>query len=110
MEDIRAAVSDHAMLFNDAVRSGNFAEFVATFTDDAIMRFENRPLGPYYGRDAIAKAYAAVPPTDTMTLEAVEAIGTDAARVTFAWDAGGTGQMTMVWRDGKVADLSIALD
>ncbi|HET6214050.1 MAG TPA: nuclear transport factor 2 family protein, partial [Micromonosporaceae bacterium] len=77
MDDIRAAISDHAMLFNEAVRSGNFSAFVATFTEDAVMRFENMPVGPYEGRAAIAVAYATQPPTDTMTLESVEAIGSD---------------------------------
>jgi steroid delta-isomerase len=110
MDDIRAVVSEHAMLFNEAVRSGNFSDFLATFTEDAVMRFENRPTGPFEGRQAIAGAYAAQPPTDTMTLESVEPVGTDGARVAFAWDAGGTGQMTLHWRDGKVADLTIAFD
>ncbi len=76
--DLPAAVADHASLFNDAVRCGDYATFLATFADDAVLRFADIPIGPFKGRAAIAAAYAAQP--------------------------------TVRWRDGQVADLTIAFD
>jgi steroid Delta-isomerase len=102
-------VEDHIARFNTAQRSGDWAPFLATFTEDAVMSFEGVPAGPYHGRDAIAEAYAVNPPTDTMSASSVETDG-DADRVRFAWDAGGTGTMTLRWRDGQVAALHIAFD
>jgi SnoaL-like domain len=47
-------VTGHSRLFNEAVRSGSWDTFTATFTPDAVMRFEGVPTGAYEGRDAIA--------------------------------------------------------
>jgi hypothetical protein len=108
VEDLLRAVDEHAALFNASVLTGEWSLFVATFDDDAHMRFEDLPVGPYQGRAAIATAYAKQPPDDTMTVVAVEPVDEDAARVRFSWDRGGDGTMTIRWRDGQVADLTIA--
>jgi hypothetical protein len=103
-------VVEHVALFNTAVRSGDWSAFLATFAEDAVMRFVNVPVGPYIGRDAIAAAYAERPPDDTMTLGTVEERDSQTVRAAFAWDAGGTGTMTVHWRHSQVADLTIAFD
>ncbi len=105
--DLDAAVRKHCELFNEGFRSGDWAPFVATFAEDARMAFTNVPAGPFVGREAIGAAYAANPPTDTMSIVSVEPLGADTARARFAWDAGGAGTMVMRWRDGQVADLEI---
>jgi hypothetical protein len=110
VEDLQHAVDEHAALFNASVLTGEWFLFVATFDDDAHMRFLNAPAGPYQGRAAIAAAYAKQPPDDTMTIVDVEPVDTDAAEVRFSWDRGGDGTMTIRWRDGQVADLTIAFD
>ena len=110
MEDLQRAVDEHTALFNASVAVGEWSLFVATFAPDAVMRFANAPLGPYEGRAAIAAAYAAQPPDDTMTVVDIEAIGQDAARVRFSWDHGGDGTMALQWRDGEVAALEIQFD
>ncbi|HEU4424263.1 MAG TPA: nuclear transport factor 2 family protein [Pilimelia sp.] len=102
-------VTEHLALFNEAVRSGDFGPFVATFAPDAEMRFVGVPAGPFAGRDQIAQAYARQPPTDTMTVLSVAADG-DTDVVRFAWDAGGTGTMTVRWQGPLVADLTVAFD
>lgn len=107
MTDLVKAVEAHCTLFNDAVRTGDWSPFVATFADDAHMAFTNIPTGPFVGRDTIAKAYAEQPPTDTMTIESVEELDPDTARVAFAWDAGGDGTMVVRWREGEVSRLEI---
>jgi len=102
-------VAGHMALFNEAVRGGDFGAFVATFAPDAVMRFVGVPAGPFAGREQIAEAYAHQPPTDTMRVLSVATDGeTDVVR--FAWDAGGTGTMTVRWRGPLVEDLTVAFD
>jgi hypothetical protein len=51
------------------------------------MRFVAVPVGPYLGRDAIARAYLDQPPTDTMRVSDLVSAGeTDTVR--FVWSAG----------------------
>ena len=100
----------HAALFNAAVSKGDFGTFVETFAPDAIMRFVGAPAGPFVGREAIAAAYAQAPPDDTMSIIDVQAEGPSTARVRFAWTRGGTGAMTVSWRDDEVTDLTVEFD
>jgi hypothetical protein len=58
----------HVTLFNEGIRTGDFAPMVAWFTDDAELVFENIPVGPFRGRAAIAAAYAGQPPDDEIVL------------------------------------------
>ena len=102
-------IEEHFRLFNEAVRRRDYAAFVATFTPDAVMSFEGVPVGPYTGREQIARAYAVQPPSDTMICNAVARDG-DHDVVRFAWDAGGSGTMRVTWRDGEVAGLVVAFD
>jgi len=108
--DVSAAVYEHERVFNGAVRSGNFEALIATFTDDAVMRFDNRPIGPFEGRDAIRMAYESQPPTDTLTTRSIEQVAANEATAYFDWDHGGSGSMQMSWRGGHVATLVIAFD
>ena len=103
-------VESHLDAFNDAVRSSNWDAFAERFAMDARMEFVGVPVGPFEGRDAIAAAYRANPPQDTMTALHTESDGAVDA-VNFAWDAGGTGTMRLSWTaDGLVAALSVAFD
>lgn len=106
--DLTEAVKAHEQRFNEAVRAGDFTSFVTTFTEDAVMAFDDRPFGPFHGRAAIAQAYAAQPPTDTMTVVGVDEIDAGTADVHFDWDNGGGGTMRVSWRDGLVAATRIA--
>jgi steroid delta-isomerase len=108
--NVEAAAREHCTLFNAAVRSGDWAPFIATFAPDAHMEFVNVPVGPFHGREAIAVAYAAQPPDDTMVIQSVHALGDDTARVRFAWARGGPGTMTVRWSEGQVAELTIEFD
>jgi len=38
-------IEEHFRLFNEAVRSHDWAAFLATFTPDAVMRFDGVPVG-----------------------------------------------------------------
>lgn len=105
--DLRALLERHVELFNEAVRTGDYDELAGTFTDDAVLRFDDFPIGPFRGRAAIADAYAAQP-NDTMALMAMETVGEDAVRASFDWDnTGGGGQMYLRWSGGRLAELVI---
>ena len=102
-------VAAHVEAFNRAVSSGDWRKFSERFGEDARLAFEGVPVGPFLGRDAIAVAYAAQPPTDSMTVISVETEGTrDTVR--FRWSAGGTGTMRMTWEGGQVEDLVVSFD
>jgi steroid delta-isomerase len=89
------------------VRTGDYGPFLETFSERAVMRFDNVPMGPFHGLPEIAEAYATEPPTDTMALTAMEEIGGDGVRALFEWDAGGTGQLFLRWDEEKVVELAI---
>jgi steroid delta-isomerase len=78
---------------------------VAAFTEDAELRFEGIPVGPFIGRDAIAEAYRAQPPDDEIVL--LDADGT------YAW-AGRpgvpAGRLFLTERAGEIARLVIRYD
>jgi ketosteroid isomerase-like protein len=106
--DLIEAVRQHEERFNAAVRANDYTEFLATFTDDAVMAFDDRPIGPFRGRAAIAQAYAVQPPTDTMTVNSIEEVDPETVDVHFDWDSGGGGTMRVRWREGQVAHTTIA--
>jgi hypothetical protein len=99
----------HVELFNEAVRTGDYAPYLQTFADKAVMRFEDVPLGPYHGVAEIAEAYATQPPSDTVALIDMQEIGPDAVRASFEWDAGGTGEMFLRWNSGRLMELAITV-
>ena len=105
-EAVPGRVARHVTAFNAAVRSGRWAEFADRFAPDATMSFAGVPAGPFAGRDQIAAAYAAQPPSDTLEVRAVSAAG-PADVVSFAWSAGGAGTMTLTWDGDLVAALEI---
>jgi len=102
-------VDAHVAAFNDTVASGEWDAFSERFAHDATLAFEGVPVGPFTGRPAIAAAYAAQPPTDTMAVTAVES-GEDRDRqqdtVRFVWSAGGTGTMRVTWA-GDLVDAMV---
>jgi hypothetical protein len=110
MTDLTAAVERHCELFNESVRNGDWAPFVDTFASDATLSFTDEPIGPFTDRNQIAVAYAERPPADTITLEAVEELDPQTARVHFAWDAGGYGSMVLRWRADELTFLEISPD
>jgi hypothetical protein len=107
--DLRAAVEAHAALFNSCVASGDWAPFVASFTDDATMTVVNAPTGPYDGRPAIARMYAARPPTEPMDILDTEPLSADTVRVRLAWRSGRRSSMVVHWRGDRVAAVELTL-
>ncbi|MDT4910629.1 MAG: steroid Delta-isomerase [Pseudonocardiales bacterium] len=102
-------VSQHIAAFNDSIETGDWAPFAQRFTAEATMRFVGVPAGPFRGREAIAAAYLAQPPTETMSVGSVQSSG-DVDAVAFRWESGGTGTMTLTWDGDLVAELVVAFD
>lgn len=99
-------VDDHVVRFNRAVRTGDWAGFTDSLTEDARLVFDGVPVGPFDGRDAILRAYREQPPDDTITVRSVATAG-DTDRVRFGWDAGGSGTMLLRWRDDRVTLIHV---
>lgn len=103
-------VQDYIALFNDTVRGGDWDRFAQGFTPDGVVEFENVPVPPMHGREAIAAGYREAPPDDTITLVDHVQDG-DVHEVTYRWDTEGTGggHMRITMRDGLVAHNVISL-
>jgi steroid Delta-isomerase len=93
----------HVRTFNAAVESGDFAPLVELFAPDARLEFVGVPVGPFDGREAIAAAYAAQPPTDTMTIldTAAEPDGTLVERFSWTSDGGAPSGVMRLVVDGE---------
>ncbi|WP_433361841.1 nuclear transport factor 2 family protein [Actinoplanes sp. CA-142083] len=100
---------EHIQRFNAAVRSGDWAEFLTTLDPEAVMSFDGVPVGPFVGREAIAAAYEANPPTDTMEIRSLDLDG-DTEIVHFAWSKGGTGTLTIGRGPGGITRLAVTFD
>lgn len=103
------AAREHVKSFNTAVVDGDWSPVVASFHPEALLEFDGAPAGPYQGRDAIAAAYAADPPGDTIHIRAITKRG-DTDLVTFAWSRGGTGTMEIEREGGLIRHLLVRLD
>jgi steroid delta-isomerase len=110
MTPLDTAVRAHVERFNDAVRTGDWSVFTATFAVDATMVVVGVPVGPFLGRTAIAGAYRRQPPTDTITVISIEETGPHAALIRFRWDTGDAGTMTVSFAGGEVETLTVEFD
>jgi steroid Delta-isomerase len=102
----------HVAAFNTAVTSGDWDAFSARFADDATLAFVGPPVGPFTGREAIAAAYAAQPPDDTISLVGPPTTEGDETVVAYRWDGtGATGTMRFTAApDGLLARLTVTFD
>jgi hypothetical protein len=108
--DADAFLARHVETFNAAVASGDFAPLVALFADDAELAFPGLPIGPFRGRQAIADAYRAQPPTDTMTVRDTRVEPDGALVEGFSWAADGerrSGEMRLELRGDLIARLEV---
>lgn len=93
--------------FNTGVRTGAWDEYLGQLAENVRMEFKNGGPEPLDGRDAVAAAYAAAPPDDTITVLNLAAEGL-VDIVEFAWDGGGDGTMRIAWTpDDRVATVVI---
>jgi steroid Delta-isomerase len=105
-------LTQHVDRFNRAVRSGQWDEMTSQFTDDAELRFEGVPVGPFEGRDTIGRAYREQPPDDEVLILDSEQVG-DEAIAGYAWAADPerrAGEMRLTERDGRIARLVVTFE
>lgn len=76
----------HVQAFNEGIKTHNFCAMIALFADDGVMAFENIPVGPFVGREAIAKAYSENPPTDEIVVLRTQDLS-DHFLAEFAWSS-----------------------
>jgi steroid delta-isomerase len=107
---VSTLVERHVRAFNHGVRSGDWEPMLALFADDAELRFENVPAGPFAGRDAIRTAYREQPPDDEIVLLGVQDDGEHTVTAAFAWSKGGTGQLVLEHDRGLVTRLTVVFD
>jgi hypothetical protein len=102
-------LEEHVRRFNEGVRTGDFGPMAAAFAEDAEMRFEGVPVGPFLGRDAIAAAYRDQPPDDEVELFATEERdGAIVARYAWLRDGGKqAGEMRLTPRGGRIQKLIV---
>ena len=105
-------VKAHVERFNEGVRTGDFAPMLEHFTDDAELIFEGVPVGPFSGRDSIARAYAEQPPDDELDILSLEERDGEVV-APYAWrkDEGRrSGRMLFTFRDDKIARLVVTFE
>ena len=98
--------------YNAAVRSAEWDEFAEWFTDEAEVRFEGPPVGPYHGRDEIRAAYAASPPDDEVEIRRVRSDG-DRTLADYGWvqEPGvRAGELRITWEGDRIRELVITFD
>jgi hypothetical protein len=83
---------------------------LAPFADDAEVRFENAPAGPFVGLDAIRAAYREQPPDEEIRLLGVQDDGERVVTAAFAWVGGGTGRLVLEHERGLVKTLTVVFD
>jgi len=99
----------YVQLHNEGVRTGSFAGLMELFSLQAVLSFEGIPLGPFEGRDAIARAFAKHPPDDLLVLVDPGQDG----RARYAWRAAPEkvcGSLEMEVEGGRIVRLVIARD
>ena len=108
----RELLESHVARFNDGVRTGDWEPMLARFADDAELRFENVPAGPFHGLDEIRRAYREQPPDDELrVLEQRRADGRIEAR--YAWLAEpdvAAGEMILTAENGSIRRLVVTFD
>jgi hypothetical protein len=105
VSEIDAYVADH----NIGVRTGHWSRFAAWFTDDAEVRFEGVPVGPFRGRDEIHAAYEGRPPDDEVEIRNVRDAG-DRTVAEYRWQGDGgvhAGELRLWWDGARIRELVI---
>ena len=109
-DEVAAFLAHHVETFNAAVATGDFGPLVALFAEDASLEFAGVPVGPFIGREAIAEAYGAQPPTDTMTILDMHVDPDGMVVEAFSWSADEgvrSGEMRLTVDGGRIRRLVV---
>jgi RimJ/RimL family protein N-acetyltransferase len=105
-------VHDYVMVHNECVRTGDWEPLAQWFTDDAELAFDGVPVGPFKGRDEIARAYSERPPDDEVVIFGVDHEDRRVvARYGWLREPGKVaGRMLATPRDGKISRLVVTFE
>jgi steroid delta-isomerase len=105
-------LEDHVERFNTGVRTGDFEPMLENFADDATMAFEGVPVGPFAGREAIARAYRDQPPDDELDVLDERREG-DTVIAGYAWrrePERRAGELRLTVDGGRISRLVVTFD
>lgn len=108
-----ALLERHVELFNQGVRSGDFAPMLEQFTEDAELVFEGVPAGPFSGKATIAATYASNPPDDEVDVLSSEQADDGTIVASYAWRADGgrpSGRMIVTPRGEQTSRLVVTFE
>jgi steroid delta-isomerase len=107
-----SSIDRYIAAHNEAVRTGEWEAFAEWFTEDAEVRFEGAPFGPFHGREAIRDAYASRPPDDEVEIRAVRNDGAmTVADYGWAREPGvRAGELRLTWEGDKIRELVITFE
>jgi steroid Delta-isomerase len=111
--DVYDVLERHVELFNAGVRRHDFSCMLSQFADEAVMRFEGVPVGPFEGRSAIAEAYRGQPPDDEIRVLDTSDGGPDRVIARYAWAAAPermAGRLHLSARDGLITELVVTFE
>ena len=110
MDDGHPLLDGHVERFNRGVRTGDFGPMVDRLTEDATMRFEGAPAGPFEGAAAIAAAYREHPPDDEIVLLGWRTDPAGTVIGDYAWasrPAARAGELRLTPRGDRIAELVV---
>lgn len=113
MPSVHDVLERHVELFNAGVRQHDFGAMLSQFADDAVMRFEGVPVGPFEGRLAIAAAYRDQPPDDEIRVLDTNDAGPDRVTARYAWATSPeqtAGRLHLRVRNGLIAELDVTFE
>jgi hypothetical protein len=82
---VLARLEEYVEAHNRARRSLEFGALAALFHRDGALAFVGIPIGPFVGRDRIAKAFAENPPSDDLVVFDPSEPETDIAECSYGW-------------------------
>jgi hypothetical protein len=104
-------MESHVRAFNFGVQTKEWGTMLARFADNAELRFDGAPAGPFVGIDAIREAYHEQPPDDKIVLLGVQ---DDPERgvveAGFVWQKGDPGRLVLEHERGLITRLTVIFD
>jgi RimJ/RimL family protein N-acetyltransferase len=107
-----ALLHEYLGVHNECVRSGDWSPLPEWFAEDAVLEFVGIPVGPFAGREAIARAYAERPPDDQVLTFEVDG-GDDEAIARYGWlrePAHVAGTISLVRAGGTIRRLRVSFE
>ena len=107
-----SAIDAYIAAHNAAVVTGDWSMFGEWFTDDAEVRFEGPPVGPFRGREEIRRAYQERPPDDEVEVRNVRE-NDERTTADYGWRGEPgvrAGELRILWDGDQIRELVITFE